>query len=393
MKLKLPARPDRILAIAIGILLVSGFLWSQRVRHRETSFAEAEAAPAPVAFGKVEKVEIPVFAEAVGTVRSRRQTEIAARVLAEVREVRHVPGDSVVGGQVLVVLDSRDLKARVEQARASLKAREEALAEARTEHERTKNLHAKQAATGQELDIARYRLSGAQAQESAAAKALEEAEVALGYATITAPFAGMIFEKRADPGDLAAPGKPLLGIYDPLQLRLEALIEERLLWTLKVKDSIDIFLDVLGRSVTGQVSEVVPAVDPTTRTGTVKIDLPEEPGIRPGMFGRARIPVARREGIVVPRDAVVRRGQLAMVFTAEDGPPPWMRRGPAGRYARMKLVRTGEAVPGPEGAGRIEILSGLDPGSAGADVVVAGAAALRDGSRIEAPPSGGEGRK
>jgi len=373
-KTKLKLRLDRILALLLGALLVAGFLWSQRVRPRETAAVEAEGKPIRAETAAVERTEIQVISEAVGTVRSRRQTEIAARVLADVQEIRRQPGDEVAAGEVLIVLESRDLKARVEQAQASLKARQEALGEARTEFERTKNLFAKQASTQQELDIARFRLAGAEAQEAAAGKALEEAQVMLGYATIAAPFKGLIFEKRADPGDLASPGKPLLGLFDPTQLRLETLIEERLLWTLKLKASLEVSIDALGKSVTGQVSEIVPAVDPSTRTGTVKIDLPESSGARPGMFGRARVPVAMRPAVVVPRSAVVRRGQLEMVFVVADEP--------RGKRARLRLVRTGEEI-GEATARKVEILSGLDAKGAGVKVIVSGAEGLRDRDPVE----------
>jgi membrane fusion protein, multidrug efflux system len=374
MKTKHPIRYDRILAIALAALLVAGFLWSERVRHRKTRAAEAEGKPVPVRVAAVERAEIPVIVEAVGTVRSRRQTEIAARVLADVQEIRHQPGDEVQAGDVLIVLESRDLKARFEQAAANQKARQEALGEAKTEFDRTKNLFAKQASTQQELDIARYRMAGAEAQEAAAGKALEEAQAMLGYATIKAPFKGMIFEKSADPGDLASPGKPLLGLYDPTQLRLDALIEERLLWTLKLKDSLEVYIDALGKTVTGQVSEIVPAVDPSTRTGTVKIDLPESAGIHPGMFGRARVPVAKRPAVVVPRAAVVLRGQLEMVFVVTGGP--------GAARARLRLVRTGDETGGPD-ARKVEILSGLDAKGAGEKVIVSGAEGLRDRDPVE----------
>lgn len=371
LKRKWKFRFDRILAIFLGAALAAGFLISQRPRVPEVRLAQAAPSPRKVALATVEAAEIPVVAEAVGTVRSRRQTEIAARVLAEVREIRHQPGDEVEAGEILILLDSRELVARVEQSEANLKSREEALQEAKTEFERTKNLLQKEAATQQEFDIGRFRLAGAVAQELAARKGLEEAKILLGYATISAPFKGLIFEKRSDPGDLASPGKPLLGLYDPRQLRLEALVEERLLWTLKVKDRIEVEIDVLGRTIFGEVSEVVPAVDPQSRTGIVKIDLPEKTELRPGMFGRARIPISRRTAVAVPRSAVVRRGQLEMVFLASKD----------GKRAELAIVRSGGGVPGGDlEMPRVEILSGLKPGRR---AVTSGAEGLADGSPIE----------
>ena len=385
MKFKAKIPLGKAIALTVGILLVWGFLHSQRVHSPEIRTASAGGAPLKAGVGISRKFEIPILAEAVGTVRSRRQTEIAARVLAEVREMRRQPGDEVAAGEVLIILDSRDLKARVEQAQANLKSRQEALQEARTEFERTKNLLAKEASTQQQMDIARFRLAGAEAQEIAAQKALEEAQITLGYAEIRAPFPGLIFEKRTDPGDLAAPGKPLLGLYDPKQLRLEVLVEERLLWILKVKDVIEITIEALGRPIQGQVSEVVPAVDPSTRTGIVKIDLPDSGDLKPGMFGRARIPMGKRAAVAVPRAALVRRGQLEMVFVPGE---PLFGRG-AFRVARMVLVRSGEPIPDAAAGGAgaaagtelVEILGGLE---AGREILLAGGAALRDGDPIEA---------
>ncbi len=381
MKTKLKIGIDRILAMALGGLLIWAFLYSQRVRRPGHYLAEAAGEPKKVAVAIAKRIEIPISVESVGTVRSRRQTTIASRVLAEVEAIRRQPGDDVEAGEVLIVLDSRDLQARVDQAQANLKSLQEALAEAKIEFERTKNLFAKEAATQQQLDMARFRFSSAAAQEDAAQKAVEEAHIQLGYATIKSPFAGLIFEKRADPGDLAQPGKPLLGLYDPRQLRMEALIDERILWTLKVKDQLEVSMDALGRTLAGEVSEVVPAVDPSTRTGMVKIDLPHIPELRPGMFGRTRIPISKRNAVVVPRSALVRRGQLQIIFTVTEDD----------KHARLTLVRWGDVVSGGGTENEVvEILSGLE---AERRVIISGTDDLHDGDLIEIDTTTGGSRK
>ena len=385
--MKLRTRIDRIVALGFGIALAVGFVISQRPRPRSPRIASASAAPAR----KVDAVdarilEIAVFADAVGTVRSRRQTQIASRVLAEVKEIRRQPGDAVNEGEVLIVLDSMDLKARFEQAEATLRSMGENLNEAKTEFDRKKNLLQKEAVTQQEFDVARFALASITARREAAQKALDEARILLGYATITAPFKGVIFEKHADPGDLATPGKPLLGLYDPAQLRLEALVEEGFIWKLKVKDQIQVRIDSVAGAITGQVSEAVPAVDPFTRTGTVKVDLPTNLDVRPGMFGRARIPVSRRQAIVVPASAVTRRGQLELAFAVRDGPK-------AGeRQARMMIVRAGGPTEPEAGREMVEVMSGL---AAGERVIVTGIEDLRDGDPVDvsSAPAGSEGAR
>ncbi|MBI1851576.1 MAG: efflux RND transporter periplasmic adaptor subunit [Planctomycetes bacterium] len=364
-------RIDRVVALGLGVLLATGFLWTQRTRPRAISGESGRAAAATpserrrVRTEPSRQVGTPIVIEAMGTVRSRRQVEIASRVLAEVKEVRKQPGDAVDAGEILVVLDGRDVEARVAQGEATLRSREEALHEATTENERTRRLFAKEASTQREVDLAGFRLAAATAEREAASKALDEARIQLTHTVIVAPFAGVILEKRVEPGDLASPGAPLLGLYDPNALRLEAEFDEGLLPTLAKGQSLEVAIDALARTIQGQVSEVVPAVDPSSRTATVKVDLGEAPGLRPGMFGRARTVRSTRSAILVPLAALVVRGQLEMVFTVAADK----------RHARMLLVRAGKPI-----GEDVEILSGLESGTA---VVVTDAARLRDGVAID----------
>jgi hypothetical protein len=112
------------------------------------------------------------------------------------------------------------------------------------------------------------------------------------------------------------------------------------------------------------VSEILPATDPTTRTTLVRLDLPASGGLRSGLFGRAWVPVGRRQAILVAREAIIERGQLQGVYVVGQD-----------SVARFRLVRTGEARQG-----TIEILSGL---TGGEQVVLAGAERVTDGARIE----------
>jgi multidrug efflux system membrane fusion protein len=112
------------------------------------------------------------------------------------------------------------------------------------------------------------------------------------------------------------------------------------------------------------VSEIVPAADPTTRSTQVRLDLPASPRLRTGLFGRAWIPVGRRQAILVPPEAVVERGQLQGVYTVDPND-----------IARFRLIRTGPMHPG-----GVEVLSGLVGGE---QVVLSGAERVTDGARIE----------
>ena len=123
-------------------------------------------------------------------------------------------------------------------------------------------------------------------------------------------------------------------------------------------------IEAAGVSGTAQVSEILPAADPATRTITVRLDLPASPLLRSGLFGRVWIPAGRRQALQIAREAVVERGQLQGVYVVgQDG------------IARFRLIRTGALRQG-----GIEVLSGL---SSEERVVLKGVERMTDGSRIQ----------
>jgi membrane fusion protein, multidrug efflux system len=186
--------------------------------------------------------------------------------------------------------------------------------------------------------------------------------VALSYATLAAPFPGLVTERRADPGSLATPGAPLLTVEREGNLRLETSIDESRLGLVQIGEHVAVEIDGLKRTVSGRVAETVPTIDTATRSFTAKIDLPAGPGLRAGMFGRAAFPGGRREALLVPQSAVLERGQIRSVYVVE------------GATARLRLVTLGETR-----ANRCEVLSGL---TSGEKILVAPPPLLSDGSRV-----------
>jgi RND family efflux transporter MFP subunit len=201
-----------------------------------------------------------------------------------------------------------------------------------------------------------------EARRSQAEAEIAAARVALGYATLTAPFAGLVTERKADPGSLAMPGAPLLTLEREGNLRLEAPIDESRLGLVRIGESVAVEIDGLNRTVTGRVVEVVPIVDAATRSFVAKIDLPPLPGLWTGMFGRAAFAAGKREVLLVPESAVIERGQIRSVYVS------------AGGTARLRLVTLGEARDELR-----EVLSGL---TAGERIIVAPPPLLADGRRV-----------
>jgi RND family efflux transporter MFP subunit len=328
-------------------------------------------APSPAAAPREEGVAVveehgPVFEWASGSIASARQTVVASRVLATIVEVRVRAGAEVKAGDVLVVLDARDLAARASEAAQARAAAFEQLALAQREADRFAQLLREGVATAQQSDRAAAALRVARAEALRAEQALAEARVAESHAEIRAPVSGRVVDRLAEPGETATPGRALLRIYDPSVLRAEIPVRESLGVGLKLGDTLRVEVESLGLRVDGTVDEIVPFAETGARTLLVKVRLPANPRLYAGLFARAAIPAGERTRIVVPEAAIVREGQLEQVWMAG-----------ASGAAALRAVTTGERLPD----GRIEVLSGLDPGERVR--VLAGSAATQEGA--EAP--------
>lgn len=286
--------------------------------------------------------------EAPGTVRPVETAMLSAKVSGTILEVEADPGRVVKEGDILARIDDREIRARLENARA-------ALVQAERDYARFEKLHADRVVTTQEFEGAQTRLRSARAT-------VEEAETLLAYCTVRAPFDGVVTRRLVQRGDLAVPGRALIEVENPGALRLEAQVPESLVTKINAGDELMVLVDAAGAVLPGQVVEISPASDPASRTVLVKLDLPAHEKLRSGQFGRLRIPTETDPVVRLPEGAVFSRGQLDFVFVAGEG------------VARLRIVR-----PGRRQGGQIEVLSGLDPGEL---VVVEGGAGLRDGEPV-----------
>ncbi len=347
--------PKAWATIGAGVALALMFAWLQgafsghRVGPEDTPAASAPRVPPGSRTATVMALESALTDTAPGTVRSRAEAALSPRIQAAVREVLVKPGDVVRAGQVLVRLDPRDVAAKLSQAQAALAAAQAASDQARRERERMEQLFGEKAATPQQLEQARAAASAALASTDRAGRAVDEARVFSAEAELTAPFDGVVTERRADPGALAAPGVPLVVILDPSQLRVEATVREDSARRLAVGAVLQAQLDGAAGPVSVVVEEIVPATDPSTRTVLVKAALPEGTGARPGSFARLAIPTGAERVLVVPSAAIESVGQIETVrVVGADG-------------VRAINVRTGARGLG-SGGELVEVLAGLHAG-------------------------------
>jgi len=335
--------------------------------------------------------------EVGGVVRGQTSATLSSRVMAAVRDVLVQPGDRVRAGQLLVRLDDRDVIAAgnaagartasaersLEAARSERDGADAALALARATHGRITTLYDRKSATAQELDQAVAALRAAEARVARSRAGLSEAEanldgsragtdaaaVASSYARIVAPFDGLITEKLVDPGNLVAPGTPLLRLEDTRTFELDVRLDESRAARVTTTSAVPVVVDGANgpMTYTGRVTEIARAVDSDTRTLLVTVELPSSPaGLASGMFGRAAFAGSARRALTVPDSALVRSGQLTSVFVVDDG------------RARLRFLDVGRSSDG-----ATEVRAGL---SEGESVIVDPAPGLRDGMPVTPRP-------
>jgi membrane fusion protein (multidrug efflux system) len=330
-------------------LIVFMMVWLGGTFHRgmiqpgQVKAAETSAAGVPLY--TVSMVAVPQVAEAVGTVQPQLKTTVSARVTANVIELPVAAGQHVRKGELLVRLDDRDLQAKVQQAREALRRAEATRDLAQADYDRDKGLYEKAVIPKSEFDITNMRLKTSTADVAALQQALHDAEVTLGYTVIRSPYDGVVIDKLSDVGDLAAPGKPLLTMYESGRLWLEAAVPEEQSGDIHIGEPYQVRLDALDQETSGRLVEIVPSADTSSRTITARVTIPQTENVFPGLFGRMLIPVGERERVMIPQSAVLRVGQLTMVDVAESG------------TLRRRSVQVGRQI-----GDQVEILSGLVSG-------------------------------
>jgi RND family efflux transporter MFP subunit len=339
-----------ILALIVIAVLILGLLWMQGT-FDPTKVGPGSAVDEPEKVGGLDtapvvSAELPILSEAVGTVRSRHSTRVSPRIMGTLLAVPVSQGDTVEKGDLIARIDDREVRAQVAVAKAALAQAEARHDQAAAAYRRYQQLFARGATTEEQLESVTGDYETAKAAMAGAAESVKAAEIVLGYAEIRSPISGVVSEKLAEPGDLALPGRPLVIIQDPGDLRLEANVREYLIPHLAVGAQVEVaFGPPLDERLVTTVEERAPEADPATRTFLVKAPLPEGSRARPGNFGRLVFRTGEREVILVPAVAVRRVGQLETVKVVADG------------RVLTRHLRTGRAH-----GDKLEVLSGLSVG-------------------------------
>src|SRR5690606_1575531 len=265
---------------------------------------------------------IGIEIEAVGTARANESVEITSKTSNVITAIRFAEGEEVKRGQILVELDADEVRAELAEAQA-------ALADARSQYERSRELRASQVLSAAQLGQAEAALNANLARVAAA-------EARLADTVIRAPFDGRTGFRRVSVGSYVSPGTVITTLDDTSRIKLDFTVPETYLYLLRRGLPIAASTTGLpGREFFGEVTNLDSRVDPVTRSIPVRAELPNDDGLlRAGMFMTVRVEGDVVPALVVPEEAIVPEQGRTYVFVV------------ANERAERREVRIGKRRPG-----------------------------------------------
>lgn len=310
----------------------------------------------PVEVAKAATQSITASYGGTAPLEARAESQVVAKTSGIALKVLADVGQHVVAGQTLVSID-RD-RAVLQEAQADAQVRK-----LEANYKRALQLAEQRMVSANDVDQLRFDLDNARAQ-------LRMTKLELAYGNVTAPISGVVASREIKPGNFVQINSPIFTIVDVSRLEATLNVPEREIEKIKPGQPVVLTVDALpGKTFEGKVDRVSPVVD--AGSGTFRVISAFDGGalLQPGMFGRIRIRYDQRaNALVIPRNALLEDGGDPAVFV--------IRGGKAARAA-LKL--------GYDDGPWVEVRSGL---KAGDQVVVAGKAALRDGSAVKVLEAG-----
>ena len=298
---------------------------------------------------EVRDVALTYTAEAV--VEAVRQSTVSAQIAGRIVELRFDVGDFVKKGEVIARIDERAATQALAASEAQVRQAEAALRNARAEFERSKQLVAQKFLSQAALDRAESEYKAAQARVTALLAGAGQAQTERSFATIVAPYSGLVSERHVELGEMATPGKPLMTGFDPGTLRVTATVPQAQVAAIQAGAKARVEVPSSAKWVEATQLTVIPSADPRTHTTQVRLGLPADVrGIYPGIYARAHFVTGRAAALLVPRVAVLQRSELTAVYVIPESGAPQLRQirlGTAGHERAVEVLaglRAGERV-------------------------------------------------
>lgn len=366
-----------VIVLAIVALIVAGGVLL--VRHKKRALAAAPKygmRPVPVHVATARQGNLRQTRDYLAVVEPIRVADVSARLTATVQKVLHDENEAVKAGDVLVVLDGRQIaysiaaaKAQVEQAQADLASNQATVASLKKtsaywqrEAQRDKALADNGAIPGAQaegtvdkaneakgkLDAASQKSAAIKRQIEALKRKQSELETTLGYCTIRSPFDGLISHRMVDPGDMATPGKSLMTVEDRSKLKLCFDVPQQDLP--QVHDGLPVSFSAAGKERMATLSHMFPSLNAARMLrAEVYLENANLEGLSSGAFLSIHVILGIRKNVtLVPAASVVEApDRKAHVFVVTDGrlkARPIRILGSSGNDVAVEGVRVGEQV-------------------------------------------------
>jgi RND family efflux transporter MFP subunit len=274
---------------------------------------------------------IEVTSRQLGEIQPTLQAELAPRITGTILSITKREGDTVTKGEIVSVVDDRELSRRAESSYAEVLATRQRLAGARSVYEtqrsvteRDEKLYQAGAISKEALERSRATLDSGRSAMNAYEESIqgldrnvEAARLQVGYARIAAPFSGVVTKRSAEPGDLAMPGKAILTIQQPSPVKVVVQIPQDLIGL--TRPGTKLVLSNGQNTLPAITNKVYPALGKNF-LGVVEAILPKSPfGLPTGSTVGVDIVTTTATGIIVPENALVRTSKGTFVYTVNNG--------------------------------------------------------------------------
>jgi RND family efflux transporter MFP subunit len=318
----------------------------------------------------LEATPVEQMTEFVGTVKSRRSTEIQPQVEGFITRIVARPGQRVGAGAVLMEIDSRVPQAQVASLESVRAQRELDVTYARQEAERAAKLLKAGAASQMDADRATNALKAAEAQLRTIQEQIRTARTDLGYYQVTAPTAGVVGDIPVREGDRVTKATKLTSVDANVGLEVYLNVPVQQAPKLQVGLPVRIVDDAGATVAEEKINFISPSVDERTQTVLVKTPVSVPGALRTDQYVRAYVLWSTSPGLTVPVTAVTRINGQWFAFVAEPG------EGGKGLVAKQRSLQLGPVV-----GNSYTVVSGLKPGE---KLIAAGIQKIRDGAPVAA---------
>lgn len=353
-------------ALAIVATLALGACNKENDANAATTTPAAAVTVGPENVAVAQEKQIQSGPTISGSLAAEKEARLNAEVAGAVVQTLVEAGQRVSSGQLLARIDDSAIQSAYLSATSSMASAQSAASNADRELQRARTLVAAGAIAERDLESATTANTGAQAQLAAARAQVAAAQKTLARTRITAPFSGVVAERRVSAGDVVSPGAPLFTIVEPGSMRLEASVPAEQLAAVHVGAPVSFTVNGYpGRDFTGRITRVSPIADPTTRQVQILATIPNAGNtLVGGLFAEGRIASESRQGLVIPATALDERGIAPVVMRLKNG------------QVEQATVQVGLRDQSTES---VEITAGL---AAGDTVLVGAARGISSGTRV-----------